>query len=138
MWLVASETIEPGMEIRIDYENGGKKGQYWRGVQPDEGPWRTAGRIEPPPPSLSEPVVGRLRELCANRGPRAAGPEAFTDASAAPWAEVQGDPLPWEGAAGGDARMKTLVPLLAQHLSVRLRPACITNRPLSANALCSR
>jgi hypothetical protein len=66
MWLVASETIEAGQEIRIDYENGGEKGQFWRGATPEEGMWRHA-RHEPPPPGMAPPVVGRLRELCNYR-----------------------------------------------------------------------
>ena len=109
MMLVASEPIAAGQEVRIDYEDGGRNGKYWNGNEPPETDWRRA-RVRTPPPSLEEPVVDRLQQLqaAAARGeilpplPRAVG--------SGPIADV----IPWQGPAGGDARLRVLVPLLLQ------------------------
>ena len=109
MMLVASEPIAAGQEVRIDYEDGGQNGKYWNGNEPPETDWRRA-RVRTPPPSLEEPVLDRLQQLqaAAARGetlpplPRAVG--------SGPIADV----IPWQGPAGGDARLRVLVPLLSR------------------------
>jgi hypothetical protein len=68
--LVATESIEAGAEIRINYEDGGEisgdnGGSYWKDAPPIEtSTWRLT-RVPPPPPSLDEPVYNRLEELKA-------------------------------------------------------------------------
>ena len=51
MWLVASEFIDAGAELRFDYEAGGSN--YWQGFPPRESEWRTK-RVAPPPPNGGE------------------------------------------------------------------------------------
>lgn len=46
MWLVATEDIAKGQEIRFDYERG-ERGAYWHGAPPAETVWRDA-RAQPP------------------------------------------------------------------------------------------
>ena len=65
MMLVATEPIEPGCEVRINYEHGGSS--YWNtremGFTPAETGWR-AIRVRPPPPLPEpEPIFDRLTEL---------------------------------------------------------------------------
>jgi len=49
MWLVATERVEAGQEIRIDYEDGMEGESYWWGAPPPETGWREH-RVPPPPP----------------------------------------------------------------------------------------
>ena len=87
MVLVASERIRAGGEIRVDYESG--NAYYWQGRTPLETDWRSH-YIEPPPPQTrSAPDPGCDVPLIGRNG-------AF----------------PWEGDAGGDSRLRRLVPLL--------------------------
>jgi hypothetical protein len=70
IWLVASEPIEAGHEIRIDYENGGQKGQCWKGV-----PNPSTSTSEPGPhhPAASTFLVWQVLEgRAAGRGAVAA------------------------------------------------------------------
>lgn len=69
MWLVATEDVEAGAEIRFDYEHGGAS--CWRKFPPrDSRAWRHH-RVAPPPPvgSLFEPTVDYLPELLAGEQP---------------------------------------------------------------------
>jgi len=106
MVLVANEAIAPGQEIRINYEDGATvPGLYWgtRGGAPPEEDWRRQ-RLHPPPRLAEAPVVDRLADL---RTAAALG-------QAPPPIEPL-DPLPeqvaWEGEAGGDQRLRAVVPL---------------------------
>lgn len=106
MVLVSSEPIEPGQEVRINYESG-DAGQYWHvlGEVPTEGRWRDA-RVHAPPPSGDEPVFQTLQ-----RGPLAtAGPSNDLVCSHSKQCH---SPIPWEGCRGGDARLHAIVPLLS-------------------------
>jgi len=121
MVLVAAEPIEAGCEIRIDYDAGRKRAQYWgvatgMPVPCQDDAWRHERRTPPPPAAAAEPLVdGLLRLQRAARAPA-------SDAEAASGALVRmiGDepvaPLPWDGARGGDARLLLLVPRLAKKL----------------------
>ena len=64
--LVTTVAVAAGQELRINYENGGARGQYWgRGVRPCtpvEHNWRNR-RIATPPPSGAPPVVRYLPRL---------------------------------------------------------------------------
>ena len=112
MMLVASEHIDAGQEIRVDYEGGGVAtvgGSYWDvlGHTPSEGrAWRKV-RHHPPPPANEVPVIDRLEALQAAVAARRGG-EAPPCHVPAPRA-----PTPWEGASGGDARLHAIVPLLS-------------------------
>jgi len=96
MWIVASEPIAAGSEIRIDYES--EAGTYWLSGQPPETLWRIRGPQPLLPPSVEEPLFrdglrtspGRLDHLCSL------------------------ERLQWEGEGGGDERLLKLVPLLIQ------------------------
>ena len=88
MYLVATEPIEAGAEIRVNYG-----GSYWCGAIPPETRWRDL-RVRPPPPTAEEPV--------------------FDLSTALNETEVT---LPWEGAEGGDSRLRVLVPMLTQNPS---------------------
>ena len=136
MMLVAIEAIEPGAEIRVDYESGNSR--YWDacGVEPVESSWRER-RAPLPPPSGEEP---RLEHAVPCTPPTRPLPASFVASvlenvleSGAP---LDGDklgglsqpqqhqlaafirrrglesPLPWPGKEGGDARLRALVPLL--------------------------
>lgn len=69
MVLVASEPIEAGAEIRIDYEDGnGGAATYWgtanNPAQPRESQaWRWARHRPPPPATSSERTVDGLAQL---------------------------------------------------------------------------
>jgi hypothetical protein len=117
MVIVASERIGAGMEIRVDYECG--RADYWtNGRTPLETEWR-AHYVDPPPPYVNEPRIAEW-ELPANE--------------ATPLTAKNGI-IPWVGEAGGDVRLKKLVPLLhrgnpsdwpmiASHLPGRSGPEC--------------
>lgn len=66
LWLVATEPIAAGTELRFDYEEGGSN--YWQGFPPRESEWRTE-RIPAPPPSGVEPTVDYLPALLAGWNP---------------------------------------------------------------------
>lgn len=114
--VVASEAISAGAEIRIQYELGEADG-YWMGAPPPETAWRRL-RVPPPPPTIEEPVVGRLADLqTAAASGQAAPPACFRHLC-----EVSMDggdgaaTLPWDGPEGGDARLHVLVPMLATNV----------------------
>lgn len=110
MMLVALEEIPAGGEIRINYDDGlaANREGYWRGVAPPETSWRHR-KITPPPPTGDEPVINRLSQL---RAAAASG----RPVPVCPEIQVlsEGHVLPWSGEAGGDMRLRTLVPMLAQ------------------------
>ena len=97
MVLVASEHIEPGQEVRINYE-GGSVGTYWHvlGEVPAEGAWREA-RIRPPPAA----------------GGGTARVAAWSDEPVCSALWQCRSPIPWEGRSGGDTRLHAIVPLLS-------------------------
>lgn len=87
MWLVATEPIDAGAEIRINYE-AGEAGKYWLDGAPDESAWRDE-RIsdvgEPlaqdVPPAIG--VLDAIREAAARWGSKGKGlPNAIVDALA--------------------------------------------------------
>ena len=99
MWLVATEAIPAGCEIRVDYEAG--QSTYWQGAQPLETNWRSE-RVPPPlPPSPAPPVLDHLARLL--RGCPILPLESLCD---------DHPPLAWEGADGGDERLAWLLPHL--------------------------
>jgi len=102
--LVASERIEAGQELRIDYEDGGDT-NYWNGEEPPETCWRRS-RVHPPPPGPDEPVYNRLQELQAAAAIR-------DDAPPCAFPSSQAEPIAWTGATGGDARLRALLSLLS-------------------------
>ena len=67
LWLVASENIEAGIELRFDYEEGGSS--YWQGFPPLEADWRSK-RVAPPPPSGVEASIDYLPALLKGHHPR--------------------------------------------------------------------
>jgi hypothetical protein len=106
MMLVATERIDAGQEIRINYEEGGAA-TYWEalGHAPIESQgWRQA-RVHPPAAANEEPVINRLAALQAAVAQRRTAPPCHVPASHPPMA--------WAGARGGDARLHAIVPLLS-------------------------
>ena len=122
--LVATEAIEAGAEIRIDYENGGENGDYWKGAPPAEtSAWRQA-RVPPPAASLDEPVYDRLVQLQA-------AAELRQEAAPCPVPHAAA-PIPWDGPQGGDARLRAIVPLLSangHHVNQSAWPLVSTHVP---------
>ena len=87
-------------------------GLYW-GEQgpPRETAWRDVRAHPPPPVAGAKPVCQRLQQLQA----------AAASRQQAPWApevEARPPPVAWEGAAGGDARLRKAVPLLRSNWSL--------------------
>ena len=126
MVLVALEDIAPGTELRFDYEGGNGGQGYWNimGERPAAGSsWRRA----PPPPLPPPPADGAYRNTDPKRvaayrpkaktkGNTAAAAAAAAKANALPAeGHADGPPMPWEGARGGDARLRVLVPLLLKN-----------------------
>ena len=114
MMLVASEPIETGAEIRIDYENGGS--DYWSASgqsRPPETDWRMA-RHPAPVPTGKQPIRDRLVELRTAAALNEEPPPCQEPAPAA----AQFEPVPWEGADGGDARLRAVTALLAEQLHI--------------------
>ena len=103
--IVASEPIDAGQEVRIDYERG--DAQYWHGQAPTERTWRRA-RVVPPPPSLDDPICDRLMQLQTAAVLRQPAP-----ACSEPQLLGGHSPVPWEGPEGGDARLLAVVPLVS-------------------------
>jgi hypothetical protein len=70
--LVARETIRAGSEVRLDYEDGGRRGTYWgtRG-QPGETSWRENVYLATPPPSGREPIFHRHKSAARASMPSA-------------------------------------------------------------------
>jgi len=98
-FLVATEPIATGAEIRFDYEAGKQDGSYWEGSPPpDTLAWRNV-RLPPPPPSAAEP-----------RFSKETAPGMWADTPPDSLPSVQ--PLSWAGPAGGDVRLRRLVPML--------------------------
>ena len=101
--LVASESIEAGREVRIDYDDGGES--YWMGSPPIEsGAWREL-TVRPPPPTIEEPIINRLQELQTGA---VQSPSRFE-----PLATI--NPIDWVGPAGGDDRLRAVVPLFSSN-----------------------
>jgi hypothetical protein len=100
MWLVATEPIPLGGEIRVNYE-AGSFCSYWQGTIPSETPWRAVRRAPPLPPSAATPVLRHLSRIL--RGCTTLPLEDFRDEPAA---------TAWDGPAGGDARLEWLLPHL--------------------------
>ena len=139
MVLVASEPIEAGGEIRINYEDGNtaKAATYWGSKnvpgQPHESDaWRWARRHPPPPAARAERIIDGLAQL-----QRAAAAAASSSREGGLRQEsvesgllhelreegASGAPLPWKAArGGGDARLRVLVPLLAAELPALKEP----------------
>lgn len=118
-----------GHQVRIDYEDGGEC-NYWGGKAPPETEWRRV-RVCPPPPSLDEPVCNWLQELQAAASRREVLP--------VPMPSPLLDATPWEGAAGGDARLRAIVPLLACNGDVsRIWPLVSTHVPGRSGLECKR
>jgi len=129
-WMVATEAIPEGGEVRINYE-GGKKRQkhehtFWGEETPQETPsWRDA-RVAPPPlpaglpPSTHLALVGALEHvLAAERDPKkplSAELRQKLDAiyplplPPLPWQEL--DPRTGQLADRGDTRLRRLAPEL--------------------------
>mmetsp|Transcript_21458 Transcript_21458/g.68538 ORF Transcript_21458/g.68538 Transcript_21458/m.68538 type:complete len:162 (-) Transcript_21458:158-643(-) len=115
MWLIASEDIAAGGEIRVDLKtfDGGR-----RGTKRSEPAWRKL-RLRPPPPGGEEPTFGRptakLRRLCDGASSTVSGEAEDEDgfeSDSEQYVRAVLSPLPWEGPAGGDARLRRLVPPL--------------------------
>jgi len=122
MWLVASETIPAGAEIRVDVKafDGGRKRPRCR-----DDCWRLL-RVPTPPPSGHEPVFDGL----ASMGSLANSPGAVEATSPDGYEEEQErgfnddaqqyvtsgllPPLPWEGVGCGNERLMALVPKLGR------------------------
>ena len=62
LWVVATERIPPGCEIRVNYEAAGSEGQYWKalGIAPSEGNWKEV-RLPPLPPAAGLAGEGGAR-----------------------------------------------------------------------------
>ena len=134
MVLVASEPIAAGGEIRIDYDSGSKsrshgtkafkaKGAsstYWGGAQqgqPGESlAWRQAHCHPPPPAAEGERLVNGLARLQRAAAASGSDPEAACGGLVHLLPGEPVEPLPWEGARGGDARLRVLVPMLSKRL----------------------
>ena len=85
------------------------QGDYWLGAPPAENDdWREL-RVPQPPATAEDPVLGRLAELQAAVASGEPAPPCTE-----PRLQTTSGVLPWEGEAGGDARLRTLVPLLTQ------------------------
>ena len=127
MVLVASEKIEAGAEIRIDYESGGVP--YWgcagESSEPRESEgWRAARRHPPPAIAVAadlERLVDGLSRLQRAASGGSGNGSADLEASSGGLIRLLpghgGAPLAWVGAAGGDARLRVLVPQLARKLA---------------------
>ena len=107
LMIVATESIDAGQEVRIDYEGGGND-SYWAvlGQAPVETDWRRV-RVQPPPPPCDELVCHRLLELETAASLRQVPPPCSVPASRSP--------IPWDGASGGDARLHAIVPMLSSN-----------------------
>ena len=116
MWIVATEAIAAGEEIRINYEGGEGRGAYWTGGAPEEtGNWRDLRAPLPAGfPTLPEatPAIGVLDAIRAanSRGKRPSLPAALVRSLAHIY-PAPAVPLPEEEA---EARIRLLAPLLAR------------------------
>lgn len=92
-------------QVRINYEEG-IEASYWGvlGQAPSETAWR-AVRVRTPPPARKEPVYDRLHALQTAVAEGRQAPPCH-----APKVHI---PVAWEGAAGGDARLHAIVPMLS-------------------------
>ena len=120
MWIVASEPIEQGQEIRFDYEAGGNVHDYWLpGVaKPIEGAWRdlrvpVVGLPVPDEAAAAIDVLDALREaseLSRAKRCRFVVPRVYTRAFAGMTLEAV-TPLSMQHA---DERIRELAPVLAR------------------------
>lgn len=109
MVLVATRPISLGEEVRFDYEAGGST--YWTHARPAEcHGWKRA-RVSPPPPTAEEPVIDRLLELRAAAALRQLPPPCREPR--------EEEALAWEGPAGGDQRLSTIVPILQRNAGTK-------------------
>jgi len=115
MWIVATEAIAAGEEIRINYEGGEGRGAYWTRGAPEEVNWRDLRAPLPAGfPTLPEatPAIGVLDAIRAanSRGKRPSLPAALVRSLAHIY-PAPAVPLPEEEA---EARIRLLAPLLAR------------------------
>ena len=103
------------MRAQVDLKtfDGGR-----RGTKRSEPAWRKL-RLRPPPPGGEEPTFGRpaakLRRLCDGASSTVSGEAEDEDgfqSDSEQYVRAVPSPLPWEGPAGGDARLRRLVPPL--------------------------
>ena len=103
-------------EIRIDYDKGASYSPlqpgtlYWPSGSPPETSWQST-RLTVPPPTAEEPLMDRLADL---QMAAAAGHRAPPCPD-----QCIGEPIPWEGAGGGDSRLKAVVPMLRPRAASR-------------------
>lgn len=148
MVLVTTGAVATGREIRIDYEAGGRRGQYWgsrvRPCAPVEGPGWRRQLLQVPSPSGAHPVLRYLErwreyERLSNAAaddemlpppPRAPSPAHL--AAPAPWCDsklgalvAQLQQTDWlrKCARKGVGR-SALWPLIATHFSARTAQEC--------------
>ena len=103
-------------EIRIDYDKGATYNPlqpgtlYWPAEPPLETKWRSI-RLPTPPPTAEEPLIDMLAELQMT---------AAAGRRAPPFPEqLASESIPWEGAGGGDSRLKAVVPMLRPRVASR-------------------
>ena len=103
-------------EIRIDYDKGATYNPlqpgtlYWPAGPPLETKWRSI-RLPTPPPTAEEPLIDMLAELQMT---------AAAGRRAPPFPEqLASESIPWEGAGGGDSRLKAVVPMLRPRVASR-------------------
>lgn len=118
MWIVATEPIDAGMEIRINYEGGAQ--HYWRGGAPKETPWREArapaGLVAGSVPRDAAPamdVLDAIREAADRSRAQQKKPQLPAPVVKA-LAQIEAEPSPPLPVAAADARIRMLAPLLAR------------------------
>jgi len=107
MWLVATEPIAAGAEIRIDQRTFGSGRDACRSKkQRADDAWRNRPPRPTPPPAADEPLfVVPAHDVSANDD-NANGSSADDYV----WHETRPTPIPWEGPGNGDERLRLLVP----------------------------
>ena len=111
MWVVTTEEIAPGREIRVDYERG-RCGTYWHGKPPAETAWREHF-VRPPEKLPSGTAAAATHVLQHILDAQAAGTCLLGHLRQHLLCTVnQPSKLPWAGLTGGAARLRLLVPLL--------------------------
>ena len=113
MWLVTTEPVAAGGEIRFNYSAGAL--DYWNGAEPASSEWRRARATWAAalPAPIREPAIhlpGGEEGERAKAGMIAE--QILLDGAYSPGAPQLGGPrhvqLPWHGATGGDARLRWL------------------------------
>ena len=113
MWLVTTEPVAAGGEIRFNYSAGSL--DYWNGAEPASSDWRRARSTWAAalPAPIREPAIHLPG---GEEGERAKvgmiAEQLLLDGAYSPGAPQLGGPrharLPWHGASGGDARLRWL------------------------------